>query len=609
MQIPILILVLLASVVPAVEEDPADSGITERVDVQLVLLDVTVMDRKRELVMGLTRDDFVLRVDNRRVPIVSLDMDCPDGPVAEPPSVDQGTTESVWVAPDRERRVVFAVDYRHIPQTRRVEVLRDIGNAIRRLHRSNEQLMIVALTDFLRVELPPTTDGAAALATLERMENDITLWLPPFDHLHDAATFDALYDLTVMLGSLEEDKIVVLYSDWPSSGVTSDAAFEELTRAAARNRVSFYTVWTRGLRTRGTSRHLARLAVETGGRYSERTNDFSQGYARAQRDASCRYTLGFHDTPEDPDRTRFVSVKVARRGIQPHYHDHYAPADREAAPAEVARAALAWPGLFASETVRVELLPLRPASRKRWKTVFAVSGDGPSEAEVDVRARLRRGSTRWTRTDEKLKAPFSASQPIELRHGSYESTITAIYPGGDEPRSAASTVELPELTADLGWWHAQPLVLRSLSLSSAGLAEPGAVGPEDKLLEGTALEGHPLGARAPVLGRVLGGEGLSLLYSVCRYGTTESVEDVSVEITVNDGARRVFETDRAVRFASGKGVRCETLDEALPALRPGAYVATVRMRAGGGDDSTRTREFGVVEAWPAGAEIARPGSD
>ena len=39
---------------------------------------------------------------------------------------------------------------------------------------------------------------------------------------------------------------------------------------------------------------LVRLANDTGGRLTRATNDFSLGFARAQRDLGCRYTIGFY---------------------------------------------------------------------------------------------------------------------------------------------------------------------------------------------------------------------------------------------------------------------------------------------------------------------------
>ena len=171
-----LLLATATHPVGAQTEEPRDSEITERVDVDLVLLDVTVLNKRREVVGGLTKDDFVLRIDDRKTPIVSLDMQCPGVPASEPPAVEIGEQDSSWIAPDRARRIVLALDYRHLERTQRVEVLEQMRAAVTRLHRSKEQLMIVALTDFLRIEQTWTTDGV--VLSMPDPANRITASVP-----------------------------------------------------------------------------------------------------------------------------------------------------------------------------------------------------------------------------------------------------------------------------------------------------------------------------------------------------------------------------------------------------------------------------------------------
>ena len=566
-------------------DEPRDTGVREKVEVQLVLLDVTVVDKRREIVTGLTPQDFVLRVDNERTSIISLDTQCPAIPLAEPPAVTPGA-DGEWEAPDRERKIVLAVDYRHLEQVQRVDVLLQLREAVARLHRSREQLMIVALADFLRVELPFTVDGKEIERTLARMENDISLWLPPFDHLPDGPTFEALLQLTDLLATLDGDKVVVLYSNWPGSGFTYDALYDELASRAARGRVTFYPVWTRGLQPRGTSRRLARLAVETGGRFTERTNDFSLGYARAQRDTACRYTIGFQDSGEDPVRVRRVDLRVKRRGVRVHYPDRYAFGDPESRREAIADAILAWPARYASDSIQVALLPVRPITRKRWDAVLAVQAIDAHDERVRLRARLRRGNTRWRHAEESRFAPFSVSDPYRLRSGTYVASATASYPGEAQPRAAEHVVELQELKDDRGWWFDDPLVLRALGN-----------GPVDPaVLEGTALEGDPLAGRVPVLSRATTGDALSLLATVCRYGAGDAVETVAAEFSVAAGDRVVFATGKPLKFPGGTKVRCAVLDETLPLLPPGRYSASVRLSFPEGPANERSHDFEIVRA-------------
>ncbi len=578
-------LVLMLPVYPGVAQtdEPRDSDVTERVDVDLVLLDVTVLDKRRAIVTGLTKDDFVLRIDDRKTPIVSLDMHCPGAPPSEPPAVGIGESNENWAALDLARRIVLALDYRHLKRIQRVEVLERVREAVVRLHRSKEQLMIVALTDFLRIEQPWTTDIDVVLATLERMENDITLWEPPFDHLHDGTTFVELLDLIDLLGLIEGEKIVVLYSNWPSSGFHYDEQFAELAARSARKRVSFYPVWTRGLTAYGTSRPLARLAVETGGRFTERTNDFSLGYARAQRDSTCRYTIGFHDSGENPERERRIVLRVDRRGVRVFHHNRYAPADPEDTRTQVGVAALAWPGPYVSESVAVAVLPLRPTGRRRWEIVLAVQATAAADDRVQVRADIRGGNSRWVRPSEARFAPFSVSEPYRLRSGDYVATATVFYPGETEPRAATTRIELPVLEGD-GWLLVDPIVLRALGSGRV----------DAETLEGTVLEGDPLLGRVPVLLQAFSSDVLFATAQLCRYGDTKAGGAATATVEVDSAGQRIFNASTQMSFARKHGLRCQAIDQALPELRPGRYDVTVRTRPPSAPEIVKRTSFVVT---------------
>ncbi len=574
-------------------DPPRDSEITERIEVELVLIDVTVVSRKGEIVRGLTREDFKLKIDDKRTPVESLDMRCSETAVEEPEAVwiDGGNTD--WMAPDEERRIVLAIDYRHLERVQRVDVLQRVRNAVARLHRPKEKLMIVALTDFLRIEQPWTNDGAVAFETLERMENDITLWEPPFDHLHDAPTFEALLELTGLLGTIEGEKIVVLFSNWPSSGFHYDELYAELANRSARARVSFYTVWTRGLTPRGTSRRLARLAVETGGRFTERTNDFGLGYARAQRDSSCRYTIGFYDSGVEPERERRIVLRVDRPRTRVFHPSRYFIRSADDERETVAEAALALPTPYASESVEVALLAVEPTGRRRWKTILAVQAVDPFDEPVQVRASVRRGNSRWVRDREQRSVPFSLAHAYRLRAGSYEIAATVSYPGEREPRAAGGRVELPALEGD-GWWLVDPLVLRSLG---AGRVTPEA-------LERTALDGDPLLGRVPVLLQSFAGDGLFAATRLCRFGVAHDASDVSVSVDVSSAGNRVFDAQARLTFTSENRLQCGILDTELPALKTGRYEVTVRARPPDSEEIVKRVSFKVVPAPPRPDRVA-----
>ncbi|MEE8411990.1 MAG: hypothetical protein V3S47_05775, partial [Acidobacteriota bacterium] len=437
------------------------------------------------------------------------------------------------------------------------------------------------------IEQPWTTDIDVVLASLERMENDITLWEPPFDHLHDGTTFVELLDLVDLLGLIEGEKIVVLYSNWPSSSFHYDDQFAELAARSARKRVSFYPVWTRGLTAYGTSRSLARLAVETGGRFTERTNDFSLGYARAQRDSTCRYTIGFHDSGENPERERRIILRVDRRGVRVFHHDRYAPADPKDTRTQVGVAALAWPAPYVSDSIAVAVLPLRPTGRRRWEIALAVQATAVAEDRVQVRADIRRGNSRWVRPSEARFAPFSVAEPYRLRSGDYVAAATVFYPGETEPRAATTRIELPALEGD-GWLLVDPIVLRALGSGRV----------EAETLAGTALEGDPLLGRVPILLQASSSDVLFVATHLCRYGDTEAVEAVTATVEVASAGESVFSASTRLMFAGKNRLDCQAVDQALPELPPGRYAVTVRTRPPASPEIVKRNSWVVMPAPP-----------
>ena len=123
----------------------------------------------------------------------------------------------------------------------------------------------------------------------------------------------------------------------------SDLALElaELTRAANRANVSFYTIDPRGLvagpdidyavplrewnehlfQTQNTLRMMADL---TGGRAVVNRNDFDDALREIDAETSDYYVLGFYTNNPDPTfRTRKLRVEVDRPGVSVRHRSHY----------------------------------------------------------------------------------------------------------------------------------------------------------------------------------------------------------------------------------------------------------------------------------------------
>ncbi|MCP3978302.1 MAG: VWA domain-containing protein [bacterium] len=448
----------------AQQAEPIDSKLEEEVEVRLVLVDTLVLDRRDRPVADLTRDDFELFVDYDAREIDTFDVDCPEGPTDDPRSVKRPGNAWATPAPDASRKVVLAIDYMHVLNVDRAQVLEHLRTALGAATPSSDEIMLAAITGDLRVEQPFTDDRDVVLETLRRMEYDITLWLPQFDHEHELRFFRSLYELVDLLGYLPGHKAVVLYSNLPGPSASYDLAFAELAARCTNARVSFYPVLAHGM-SLFTSPRLARMAVETGGRFTENTNDLTLGYARAKRDLTCRYVIGFYDRDTKPEKDRRISIRVRRPGTRTvHSYNFQFPSEEEQRRSTLDAAYLS-PETFSSVLVRGHMFPLRPVGRKQWEALVAVgfavdaeewvadeivrdvgisiTGGRAVKRKIDRRVRLERPQGEAPATSE-----FVVVAPVKLRAGEYDLAVAVSDPAAATPRAAAAATVLPRLERD-----------------------------------------------------------------------------------------------------------------------------------------------------------------
>jgi len=248
-----------ASAQPA-SETPVPTDLQESVEVRLVTVDVVALDADDRTVADLGKDDFVLRVDGKETPIDTLDTFCDGGAENDPADRRFGK----WATPrdlaEGTRRVVLAFDYLHLPTLRcpdtdapgpcmyHTRALQDFQDVIAaKSEIGDEEIMVVALTGGLRVEQPFTRDREAVVATLRRMEHDISLWNGNFGHLTETPLFVSLRALTTVLRTTPGPKAVVLVSAGSGPGDSYQLDFERLAAAASDAQVAFYTVDCQGL--------------------------------------------------------------------------------------------------------------------------------------------------------------------------------------------------------------------------------------------------------------------------------------------------------------------------------------------------------------------------
>ena len=236
--------------------EPKDISKREVVKVRLVTLDVLVTDSKGRTVPGLSPADFRLIVDGKKVPVDTLDEYCPSGALERP----RGGKTMAWTEPEdtsaEPRRVMFVFDYLHLPYIKtdtgspmmaHTLALKQLARTLRALPPGNEEILVAVLDGGVRIEQSFTSDRAETLATLARMEKDVTLYAGHFDHVTEDGLFRGLTALVDLVDTVRGSKALVLFSGGQGPSDRYGPYFRELRDHASLARVSIYPVDCKGL--------------------------------------------------------------------------------------------------------------------------------------------------------------------------------------------------------------------------------------------------------------------------------------------------------------------------------------------------------------------------
>jgi VWFA-related protein len=466
---------LLPGIVTAQDsQEPLESGAIEEVKVVLVMVETLVLDGKGRTVPDLTEEDFVLTVQGRAREIDEFDVSCPAGAAEEPTELDPKNPRKP-VVPDLDRKIVLLVDYYHLGTIDRTDVLNQAMAMVHYGKTRGEQIMVAALANGLRVEQRFTRDADAVLRTLERMEHDASLFAMDFGSITDRPFFDNLGTLMDVLAEYDGTKAVVMFSNWMATSADWDLQFWDVAERAALSRTVVYPVWAAGLQAGGPtggSPSLARLANESGGRFTRNTSDLSVAYARAQRDLACRYAVGFYVDPDTATSRRTIRVRVKDGAGEIKYPEMFKVFSEEERRSSRMRAAFADPERFEDPLVRLSVFPMRPRSAKDWDAVVALQLPLPSRSEgvtLDVGLTLARGTTqlkdfrREVRIDDAESDSGSRQVTLyghgSLKPGTYSLKAAIAYPGDDQIQTTEASVAVPAVP-DEGLFLRGPVLLR-----------------------------------------------------------------------------------------------------------------------------------------------------
>jgi VWFA-related protein len=389
------------------QEEPAAPEFGESLRVDVVNVEVFVTDKDGVPLTGLGRDDFELFVDGRPIAITNFyavdEGHLPTDPSVAAPEARVGPLQDS-VPVDQQLHLVVYVDNRHLQPATRNRALNHLRTFIRRNVGEGDRVMLVTHDQSVHVRqafTENTEEIVEALFEVERMTGFETQFLAErqevLDLIYQGATRSQVWSrvraLTesrknVMRGTLRdleeyigvlaglpgrkailyvsdglpmrpvEDIYQALYDELEDvtllmEGLRGDMSqdFDEITRLANANRITFYTLEAAGLRsysyTSAESASIAggpkidnmhfwnlrspliMLAAQTGGQAIVGTNNQAPALARIGRDFRSYYSLGFTPPPVDPVFHKIgVRLREKIKGVEIRHREGYRSKDR-----------------------------------------------------------------------------------------------------------------------------------------------------------------------------------------------------------------------------------------------------------------------------------------
>ncbi|HEX8409334.1 MAG TPA: VWA domain-containing protein [Thermoanaerobaculia bacterium] len=166
---------LLVSAIVFAQSDPQQQQFGEEIEVRVIDVDVVVTDRQGNPIMNLTRDDFELYEDNKRVEIAYFSR-IADGRLTDVPPLQQPSTIATGVAPAAPRMpltwVIF-IDHTNLSPQRRNQAMRQLQVFLQRAIVGGDR-GVIALNDgrSFKIRQGLTEDAKLLMEQLARMEKE-----------------------------------------------------------------------------------------------------------------------------------------------------------------------------------------------------------------------------------------------------------------------------------------------------------------------------------------------------------------------------------------------------------------------------------------------------
>lgn len=327
---------MLAFALPAPAQDAPKYE--EKLDVNLVLLDVTVTDNKGNQILGLNKDDFLVKIDGKPETVDSMEYFTNRRLLTEPEAQAEFKVERVK---DVRYFVIFfhtIADpaFRTRFQNDLIAARRASMDFVEKRIRPEDKVAVAGYDLRLKLYADFTSDKEVLKKAIDEaatFSNGITTApdKPADDtilaHLNvrkmindTGRIYDGLEQLADAIAPIPARKALLLFSpgigeasDFSSQIPENDAVwFDPMLASIQRANVTVYPMHLmRNVRYHATEQNLIRLANETGGEYYRQATSFEIPLKLIEQKNNGYYLLGVYtDAKADPTTLRKLSIKL-----------------------------------------------------------------------------------------------------------------------------------------------------------------------------------------------------------------------------------------------------------------------------------------------------------
>jgi VWFA-related protein len=568
----------LAQGAPTLQNPP-----TFRAGVNVVELDVSVLDKDRRPMTGLTAADFTVRDNGHVRPVVAFS--AVTVPAETPPSAEWMNSTRPDVATNQAiaRRIVVLAfcDLLAQKDVQSYETMSRLG------HAAISELGPADLTSVVYLYHPElgqpfTVDRAALDQAVERLDTTVLATGPLLYRLYVSA-LDGLIQLVDSLASVRDrSKVVFFISNGHDAAPL--ASRDRLYRAAERANASINCL-SLSLMVQGSSDFCKEVASNTGGEAVVDTNDPASEVPALFRASQSYYVLGFEPADAGQDEaTRRIEVTVDRPNVDVRASRTYEAASSAPATAKAATdVAYASPLPVDSLPLRLSAIPVASSAKGTVAVVVAVTVGEPNVRsdvlQVEVGTQTAAGGddhggreiVRWT----------PRATPTGDREGTFYARVD-LPPGYHELRAAVESTALKRTGSVLADVYVPDFAKAPLALSGIAVHTSA---PE--VTTGTEALGGLLSA-SPTTRRIFTPAEYVTASLVVFQGGSAAPGAVTLAMTITDEHdQAVFVSSQdlpAAQFAE-TGRRTESSFELpLARLPPGAYLLTFEATMGKASD-------------------------